>query len=193
MIERISMRKLIQSSTLELLNQNTIQDISVKQIAKNCVISPRTFYNYFKDKYEAANSIYIDYMRPFLKCDLKEWYFHLSSFIVEHNAFLKNTLVYAGQNAIQDAILELEWEKLLLHINADVLADEELLLSTKYAIEYMLFGNIGALLNYIVYKRHFFSPTVYSADNKDVINVWDSMIQLIPPIARENLSMEVQE
>ncbi|MCD8097655.1 MAG: TetR/AcrR family transcriptional regulator [Lachnospiraceae bacterium] len=189
MIERVDSRKLIQRSVLDLLNDHSIQDISVKQITANCGITSRTFYNHFKDKYEVVSSIYLNYMRPYLSSNLEEWYSHLSSFAIEHTAFLKNTLIYNGQNSIEETILTLEWEKLMRHIKPEVLKNPDELVRTKYAIEYMLYGNIGSLLNFTVYKRNSFSPEVYANGNADV---WSVMVEHIPPIIRKNLSIDVQ-
>ena len=112
MITRPSNKDILADSLLELLQTTPIQDISVAVICKNCQMSSRTFYNYFKDKHEAAAYIYSRMERSCreengkllqYRSYVKKW-----NRVVEENytRFLVNTLCYKGQNNIRDVILE---------------------------------------------------------------------------------------
>ena len=187
MIKRLVGKELIEQSLLELLEQKKISEISVTEIAKNCGISSRAFYNHFKDKHDVVSSIYNNYMTPYLGVTLNEWYAHLVTFTLDYDHFMENCMSYRGQNCLADTIIDLEWKKLKLHIKPEVLADSLEYKRTEIAIEYMLYGNIGCLSNTYIHKKHsalsnyFFD--IYQND------YWNYLSANISPIISKNLSM----
>ena len=79
-IQRLVGKELIETTILELLEEKSIEQISVAEIAENSGISTRAFYNHFCDKHEAVGAISLRYMKPFVDCPLDEWYTHMSDF-----------------------------------------------------------------------------------------------------------------
>lgn len=188
MIERLSIPVLIQKSIIDLLQTKTIDEITVTQIAKNCGITTRTFYNHFRDKNEVVSTIYTNEMRKYMDCSIPEWYGHMSDFFVPMPLFFEHSLCYAGQNSLSDAIIELEWEKLLPHIKPEVRNDESELKKTIIAIEYMLYGNLGSLLNcYVSKKSSYQEKYLMSVYN----STWEWQAENFPPLVLKNLNMEL--
>ena len=187
MVKRLVGKELIEQSLLELLEHKSIEEITVTEIAKNCGISSRAFYNHFSDKHEVVSSIYIRHMSQYLNTPLHEWYEQLGNFFQLHNNFMENTLCYAGQNNLGDTIVAFEWEKLRPHIKPEVLADEMELKRTEIAIEYMLYGNIGSTRNAFVHKKQS-AMGQYMIDSYG--STWGYLSANIPPLILQNLSME---
>lgn len=189
MIERLSIPELIEKSTIELLQNETIDEITVKQIAQNCGITARTFYNHFKDKNEVVSRIYTKEMRKHMDCSIPEWYDYMSDFFCSMHLFFEHSLCYAGQNSLTDAIIELEWEKLMAHIKSEVRSNESELHKTIIAIEYMLYGNLGSLLNFYVSKKSNYQEK-YLVSLYD--STWEWQAENIPPLVLKNLNMELK-
>lgn len=61
MIVRKTTKDIIAESTKELMKSRTLDKILVEDIANNCGISRRAFYNHFKDKHEVISYIYKQY------------------------------------------------------------------------------------------------------------------------------------
>lgn len=186
MIIRPTSRALLQQSVEELLDQRTIEDITVTQIARNCSMTARAFYYHFRDKHDVVSSIYLDAMRPHVDCPLDEWYTYMNDFFLEHPSLLAHALTYMGQNCLADAIQGLEWEKLRLHIKPSVKKSKELYNRTLVGIEYMLHGNLGLLRSSHVSKISYIaSPEMYACYK----NLWDLLTANMPTAVLENLSM----
>ena len=58
MQKRKPTKELIADSFLELSQQKNIDKITIKNITDNCELTPTTFYNHFKDKYDLIIWIY---------------------------------------------------------------------------------------------------------------------------------------
>lgn len=190
MIERPSIPELIEKSVIELLKNKTIDEITVTQIARNCGITTRTFYNHFRDKNEVVSTIYTKEMRKYMRCSIPEWYVHMGNLFISMPPFFEHSLCYAGQNSLSDTIIALEWEKLMQHIKPEVRENEKELLKTMIAIEYMLHGNLGSLLDcYVAKKQNFQSRyllTVYDSS-------WEWQAENLSPIILKNLNMELSD
>lgn len=189
MIERPSIRELIEKSVIELLESNTIEQLTVAQIAKNCGITARTFYNHFRDKYEVVCAVYTKEMRQHIDCSIPEWYGYMSELYESMPVFFEHALCYAGQNSLADAIIELEWEKLLRHIKPEVKNCESEYRKTIIAIEFMLYGNLGSLLNCYVSKKQNYQEK-YLMSLYD--NTWEWQKENCPPLVLKNLDMELK-
>lgn len=190
MIERLSIPELIEKSIIDLLQTRTIDEITVKQIAQNCGITVRTFYNHFRDKNEVVSRIYVNEMRKHMDCSIPEWYGHMSDLFIAMHLFFEHSLCYAGQNSLSDAIIALEWEKLMLHIKPEVRNNESELRKTIIAIEYMLYGNLGSLLNCYVSKKSNYQEKYL----KSVYNsTWEWQVENFPPLVLKNLNMELKK
>ncbi len=58
MIARQSTKELLAESLKELSQFKAVDKITIKELTKNCGLTPPTFYNHFRDKYELMAWIY---------------------------------------------------------------------------------------------------------------------------------------
>ena len=185
MVERINSRGLIQKSLVELLAAKDIDDISVKEIAKNCRMTTRAIYYYFRDKYDIANSVYLDEMQKYLQSSLRDWYEQMGRFMEQYESFFSHTLTYMGQNCLADTIIDLEWEKLRLHIKPEVKSDHEQYFKVMLGIEYMLYGNLGSLRASFVNGKGLLR-TEHGVSY--FTSSWDYISEFLSPMVRDSLA-----
>lgn len=185
MITRPTTKELIASSALEILESTDISKVTVKQIADNCGITTRAFYNHFKDKHDVASWIYLEHMRPHINCSLDEWNTHMSAFFNKHWQFFCNTMNYTGQNNLADTIVGLDHDKYCMHIKPEVKASPKSLNETIYSLDYMLHGNVGIFRSSL--NGH---PAVKTEDYvANYSDTWALISTWLPVVLRENLSM----
>lgn len=113
-MKKHSTRDLIASSTLELLQTKRIDEFNVTDIVNNCGVSKRSFYNYFKDKYDVCNYIYdsvldnycwyVDGQLQSLSQFFERTYVVFNSEDKKIRNFLSHTMCYRGQNCMQDYV-----------------------------------------------------------------------------------------
>lgn len=97
-------------SLRDLLENQSLQNISVRQIAHNCNLSTRSFYNYFSDKYDLANFIYyavseIAWYHEGLPRNLEQAYDAFGQTTILSYSVWKNMFKYIGQNNIREFVL----------------------------------------------------------------------------------------
>ena len=51
-MQRLTARQYFEESLQELIEYKPFERITVREIAGNCGMTTRTFYNYFQDKYD---------------------------------------------------------------------------------------------------------------------------------------------
>ena len=63
-MKRKTTKEILSESFLELINDKRISKITINDITNNCGMTPPTFYNYFKDKYDLIVWIYVRGVEP---------------------------------------------------------------------------------------------------------------------------------
>ena len=104
-------KQVLARSLLTLLQEQPIQNISVRQITEQCDISSRTFYNYFSDKYDLMHYLYYSLNE---ECcfdgkqlvSYKESYITCGKMINQHWISFQRIFEYAGQNNIRPFVLK---------------------------------------------------------------------------------------
>ena len=185
MIVKPTTRELILASTLELLRSQDISELTVGSIMQNCGLGKRVFYNYFLDKYDAANNIYLQWMTPHINANLKEWNDQMAFYFSSERQYFQHTLSYKGQNNLSSAIIDLDRRKYLMHIKSSVIENDFLLKTVIYGIDYMLHGNLGILSNYMflktsITKEEFLENFQFTWN---LVQIW------LPPIVQENIEL----
>lgn len=111
-MKKASTRDVIAGSTLELLQNKRIEEITVAEIIHETGISNRTFYNHFQDKFDVCNYIYDQLLDQ--KCwitdgrrsTLSEFSAKLTELMKgDYAKFFSNTAFYLGQENLQDHIV----------------------------------------------------------------------------------------
>jgi len=111
MIQKLSSKEYLEQSAIELLSKNTIEKVTVKDICDNCGLSTRTFYSYFKDKYEIMNTCFATYYASFFQryehdLTLHNMIYFSAQIVYENRFFFANMFRYTGQNNIRLGLVE---------------------------------------------------------------------------------------
>lgn len=84
-MQKITARQYFEESLNELIEQKPFERITVREIAENCGMTTRTFYNYFQDKYDLILWTYSSRFEEYLEnCDEAIDFCELFSFIADH-------------------------------------------------------------------------------------------------------------
>lgn len=106
MIVQKTTKELFAESFKELSEQKPADKITVKEICKNCNLTPPTFYNHFRDKYDLIAWIYSTHAEEIMnKIDrdgykLKDSVTDIVKYFFDNKDFLKNLMTNtSGQNS----------------------------------------------------------------------------------------------
>lgn len=111
MEKKKSAKEYLMESAIELLSKSRVENISVRDIADNCGVSTRTFYNYFRDKHDLFLSIYTSDLEDFFQKNKEGLTFypfmwHTGEVLWEYKEFFKNFQAYMGQNNFRDSVFD---------------------------------------------------------------------------------------
>lgn len=105
MIRKKSTPELFKESLFDLLSDRPFEEITVTQIAENCGVSQRTFYNHFRDKYHLGAWVYCHVLEEYLAAhpgiSLPEWFRISAETVYEQRFFLQKIVRYRGQNMLR--------------------------------------------------------------------------------------------
>ena len=110
MVKKKTAKELLGESFEELLKSKSFEKITINEIAENCGVGRRTFYNNFIDKYDLATWLYIRQLEAFVE-DRDQA--HLADFIRHSTEVVSKDLPiiialdkYRGQNSFRDSLIE---------------------------------------------------------------------------------------
>ena len=112
MIDHPTTKALLMDSMMELMNSRPIENISVREIAENCNVSTRSFYNYFKDKHDIINAIYMEKEHELFCVEFPPGVItrlslvNLFSYVKKYRRFYDNACSYTGQNNLLESICD---------------------------------------------------------------------------------------
>lgn len=126
MITPISTKEYLADSIVELMQNKSLKNITIKEIAANCHLTSTTFYNHFKDKYDLLSWIYhsrIGYYMDRIN-ESYDWY-HAAidslEYMKENRVFFQNALENAkGQNSFKASVFDITYNaalKIILEVN----------------------------------------------------------------------------
>lgn len=106
MINRLSSKDYLAQSAIELFSKEKIEKITVKDICDNCNLSTRTFYKYYKDKYDLINNCFESEIERFFSDNptsvcLYDFLLFSANIICDKVPFFANVFLYTGQNNIR--------------------------------------------------------------------------------------------
>lgn len=99
----------VAEGTKDLMRGKTIDNISVNEICQKTGLNRRTFYRYFRDKYEVVEWIYYhDYLlntEHFEDWSIWDYMPHIARVLYEDRAYYANAFLYTGQNAFRTCVI----------------------------------------------------------------------------------------
>ena len=111
MIKRLTAKDYLEQSTIALLSENTIDQITVKDICAHCNYSTRTFYKYYRDKYEIISTCFFSRFEEFFslyqgQISLHSFMLYTANLVCDNQAFFRHVFKYQGQNNIRISLVE---------------------------------------------------------------------------------------
>lgn len=150
----INVKEILLNGLLELVDQNNLSTITIKQLLNHTGISRQTFYNHFLDKNDLIQYIYRqkiipDYYNQNMNINFKESL--LASFynMKKYNKFMKEACMVEGQNCLRDYIFEhckefdLKWHQTLY-------GSKPMGEALKFATEYHAYASTSMTLSWIL-------------------------------------------
>lgn len=152
-IQRLSTREALVESLIELSALKPFDKITVEEIARNCGVAKRTFYNHFVDKYDLAVYVYVHKLRNALDtaAESRSYYeFELNSIIeyARYSDYYQNTVKNSsGIDSIHERMVRATedlFRKLIALRPNPVAMDEEL----EFQITYDAYGLISSIFRW---------------------------------------------
>lgn len=146
MIKRQTAKDYLTQSAIELFSKEKIEKITVKEICANCGLSTRTFYKYYKDKYDLMNNCFENEIENYFassdtpKC-LYTFLLFSANVICERSSFFSNVFCYTGQNNIRQG-LEVPIRKQYIKIIQEYFYDD-VTLDVYNAITFFIKGQLA--------------------------------------------------
>lgn len=146
MEKKKSTKELLKESVIELVEKMPVNKVTVEMICENCGVSQRTFYNYFKDKYELISWVYTEVLDK--QChgadQPKSMHATISALvvnIVSHSRFYCSAVKFTGQNSFMHSIFQ-PLREASIHLIRDVFHDD-ITEDLSNAVDFYIFGCIG--------------------------------------------------
>lgn len=97
--------KAIAETTKKIICEKSIEKITVAEICEKTGVNPRTFYRYFKDKYEVIEWIYA-HSSLTLGRSVPDWSFwdyfpYIAKLLYDDRLFYRHVFQYHGQNSFR--------------------------------------------------------------------------------------------
>lgn len=110
MIKKKTVKELLGESLEELLKSKPFDKIRVNEIAENCGVGRRTFYNNFTDKNDLAAWLYMRQLSEFIdtrdSAELKDFILYSAEVVAKDHQILQELDKYRGQNNIRDSLTQ---------------------------------------------------------------------------------------
>ncbi len=171
------------------LAENPLDTVTTKGLCLACHISTRTFYNYFYDKYDAAATVYISHMAPYLQENLEIWYETEASFTNFETAFLRNCIRKTDGNLFLEYLQELECEKLRMHIPESLRNKPTEMSKINSAILFFAHGLQGMMRGNILDRELRMDEKTF---NTQFDSNWELVKGWFPCVLQESLTAEPQ-
>lgn len=108
MVKKKSVRELLGESLTELLKSKPFEKITINEIADNCGVGRRTFYNNFRDKHDLATWLYMRQLNEFVEshehAHLAEFIRYTTEAVSKDLQIIKAIDKYRGQNNLRDSL-----------------------------------------------------------------------------------------
>lgn len=146
-------------SLTELLKSTSFAKISVEDICKNCRLSKRTFYNYFRDKHDLVAYIWMQLLEQSTQTDgqpssLEDYLTKITLYGSVLDEFFPKAFEYNGQNNLRETMFKSSYES---HINlmkqngwGDRIDNE-----VKHLLKFYIHGMLGYCEEMLILHRQY--------------------------------------
>ncbi len=104
-------KEFLAKTALEMLSNDSVNNISVRKIAEKCGVSTRTFYNYFHDKYDLFLYVYTNKLEEFFNSNKDSLSFtpfikYTGDVLIKFQTYFINYQKYYGQNQFHEDVFQ---------------------------------------------------------------------------------------
>lgn len=156
MIKRQTTKELIAESLKELFTHKTADKITVKEIAHNCGVTPATFYNHFRDKYDLIVWIYAEPVKNIVKkvdkgsYGLHDAIFNVINYFAENRKFIINAIMHtSGQDSFIHHVFKIHFEIMCDFIKSSQNL-KKLPLKTEMLLKVYVYGTVQLVCEWLV-------------------------------------------
>lgn len=144
-------KRLIKESLFDLLQTNTISDISVTHLAKNAGINRSTFYVHYHDQYEVLEELAYDFVHKIANVTQSEQNLTLADQVAETSRYFKDNIeqtrfLMANFQADSPVIQELMAQRFAQISNANSAFNTKLDVDTKRLLQAFMVQGIYSLI-----------------------------------------------
>lgn len=150
----IHIKKMIAESLLKLLNEKSLQEITIKDLLEDSGVSRQTFYNHFLDKNDLIQYIYNTYIVPDfndenMNIDFYESLLMTFNHMKKYASFMKQACMMDGQNCLKDYIFQ-HCQEFDLKWHQEIYGDEPMPETLKFATIYHATASSSMTLSWIL-------------------------------------------
>ena len=156
MIKRQTTKELIAESLKELFTHKTADKITVKEIAHNCGITPATFYNHFRDKYDLIVWIYAEPVKNIVgqmgseNYGLHDAIFNVIKYFAENRKFIINAIMHtSGQDSFIYHVFKINFE-IMRDFVKKTRRLEKLPIETEMFLKLYVYGTVQIVCEWLV-------------------------------------------
>lgn len=150
----INIKEILSQGLLELIEETSLDNITIKQLLNHTGVSRQTFYNHFVDKNDLIQYIYLtkiipDYNDDNMSMDFKKSLIVSFKNMAKYHRFMKQACLMEGQNCLKDFIFEhcvefdLKWHQTLY-------GKEKMSEALRFATEYHANASSSMTLSWVL-------------------------------------------
>lgn len=145
-------KKAILMGLQQLLAEKRLDDITVQDILNASEVSRRTFYRYYRDKYDVITSYYVDniaeHQRALTPETMREITKKTILFVMNHRAFFSRAVGQGDVNSLDDTIFRCS-----LRFCELLRGEAELSEEARFQAEFFAHGCVGIFRGWILAKE----------------------------------------
>lgn len=175
-MKRKTTKELLAESFLELTQTKRIDKIRISDITDNCGMSPPTFYNHFKDKYDLMVWIYVRDVKPIISKigdaahDWRHTLREAAQYYWENKEFVVNALKHtSGHDSFLFLVQKINTEYMVAAVRKRLMT-EHLSDEIMGLIKVYVYGTVNLMLEWLLEEN------AYSAEQ--IVAIWDESLPL---------------
>lgn len=173
-MKRMTTKEILAGSFLELAGTKRIDKIRISDITDNCGMTPPTFYNHFKDKYDLMVWIYVRDVKPVISQigdgdhDWTDTLHEAAQYYWKNKEFVVNALKHtSGHDSFMLSVQRINTEQMVSAVRKRLLT-EHLSDEIMGLIKVYVYGTVNIMLEWLVGQNDY---TI-----EQIVDIWDKSL-----------------
>lgn len=147
-------KKVIMEAFLELIREQTLDKISVKDIVEASGINRNTFYYYYKDLYDLIDDVFLTKTKQVLTRQQQydtwlEEFREMSSFLIEHRQSISHIYYSKSRDVLERYIFTISGEMIRSYIEKLPESEEVCEEDRNFVCSFYSFSMVGMMLSWL--------------------------------------------